>query len=81
MKLPEIKKEVKDFLSEDSGVITKENIIKTGILVGGVLALAKNVSAACARWDHSNDMGLAYDPASNTATGTHTHHAEHCSVT
>ena len=85
MKLPEIKKEVKDFLSEDSGIITKESIIKTGLLVGATLGLAKNVRAACGCpppvWCHTNSLSLGYDPDTSSATGSHAHHGEHSSCT
>jgi len=80
MKLPEIKKEVAEFLSEESGVITKESIIKTGIIIGGMLALAKTATAACEQYDHTNSLSLEVT-GGNTAIGSHNHHAQHCSLT
>ena len=84
MKLPEIKKEVKDFLSEESGIISKESVIKTGIVIGGILAAAKNVVGEHGfeenRVIHKNDIKLLHE-AGQPVNASHNHHANHSSFT
>ncbi len=46
VKLPEIKKKISSFLSKEDGKISKENLLKTGLVLGAVgIASAKLVSA------------------------------------
>ena len=79
MKLPEIKKEVKAFLSDESGVISKESILKTGIIIGGLLAAAKNTLAADNTVYHANN--IEFTRAGEEITAGHTHHANHSNFT
>ena len=79
MKLPEIKKEVKDFLSEESGIISKENIIKTGIVVGSILAATKNIFAADNTVYHANNIDIKN--IAGEVNASHSHHASHANFT
>lgn len=88
--LPKIKKKITSFLRKEDGKISKEKLMKAGILITIVsVANLKNANAACStshsNWcpphgntgSHCNELGLSYSAA--TATGTHSHHGNHCS--
>lgn len=79
-KIPKLKKKINAFLTKEDGKISKENLVKTGVLLGAVslgsVLAAKNTAAAVI---HSNSLGVSYDSAGSTATGTHGHHASHSS--
>ena len=83
VKIPQLKKKISSFLTKEDGKISKENLIKAGILLGSVALLSiKNVSADCpidtspnhddhcnTSTPHSSSLSLRY--AHPTATGSH----------
>lgn len=76
--IPKLKKKINAFLTSEEGKISKESLLKTGVMlsavvVGSVLA-ANNTSAEII---HRNDLSVSY--SAPTATGTHGHHASHSS--
>lgn len=72
-KLPEISRDIKEFISDESGFVSKDKILKAGFALGiASLLMANNVSAATT---HTNT--LSGSMAGNTLTGTHTHHGSH----
>lgn len=85
VQLPQLKKKVSAFLTKEDGKISKENLIKTGILVSiATVALTNSAKADCpmdtsvSHSDHCNAAGITY--ATTTATGSHSHsHSSHAS--
>jgi len=74
--IPKIKKSVKDFVEDENGIISKNNILKIGIAAGSIAILI----AATAYADHSkhtNDVSGNVDSDTKELTGTHTHHSVH----
>ena len=70
---PKIKKEVKHFVADESGVISKKNLLKTGIAIGGILALAHTVSAHhVSGWAHTNTLTIQ-ETDEGTYQGRHGH--------
>ncbi|MBU4069700.1 MAG: hypothetical protein KJ646_01850 [Nanoarchaeota archaeon] len=64
-KIPQIKKKIHAFLVGEEGKISKQSLLKTGLVLGGIAlgaATSQSVSAG-------NTLTLNY--ASGTATGTH----------
>ncbi len=45
--IPKFKKKLQGFLSDESGKITKEDVLKMGIVAMGVGGMVSDVSAAC----------------------------------
>ena len=77
-KLPKIKKELTHFICDERGGITKNSIIKTGMALGGLMALSESVAAHHVEsFNHSNSLSLSTGP--ETALGTHSHHGQHSS--
>ena len=75
-KIPKIKKELKKFIKDESGKISKKSILKAGAAVSMATFLATEVSAHHVQsFTHSNSLGLSY--SGDTATGTHTHNMIH----
>jgi len=78
IKLPQIKKELKHFISDESGGTTKSSIIKTGIALGGLMALSESVAAHHVEsYSHSNSLALSLE--SDAGVGRHSHHGQHSS--
>jgi len=86
-KIPKLKKKISSFLTKEDGRISKENLIKTGVLLSAAaMASLKMVKADCppdssvGHDDHCNDLTLSYGPP-GTATGAHNHaiHSSHSS--
>lgn len=83
--IPKLQKKISAFLVKEEGKISKEKILKAGILLGAVaLASVKTANASCPPApptngeDHCNNLGITYN--SGTATGTHEHeHGSHSS--
>lgn len=81
---PKLKKKITSFLAKEEGKISKESLIKTGILIGVVAGSAglasQEVNAGCASRSsyptHVNNLGAEYEEI--TASGTHGHHGSHC---
>ncbi len=75
-KLPEIKKNIKDFISDESGFVSKEKILKASFAVGfATLALVN--TAAADHTSHTNSISGSF--SGSTVTGSHTHHGSHSS--
>jgi hypothetical protein len=76
VKLPKLKKKICAFLTKEDGKISKEALIKTGILLSAAaVASIRDAGADCppntaaGHSDHCNQLGLSY--ASSTAVATH----------
>ncbi|HNX82423.1 MAG TPA: hypothetical protein PKL77_09800 [Candidatus Omnitrophota bacterium] len=82
-KIPQIKKDIKDFLSSEEGKISKKNIVKIGIstaIVGMMMdpqhAFAQhtdNVGAHTSDWQAANAGHNSHQPH----TSTHASHSAH----
>lgn len=84
VKIPKLKKKIGSFLRNEDGKISKQSLVKTGIIIASIGIMAKASSAACSplgggHQDHCNSpITVAY--ADTTATGTHNHgHNSHSS--
>lgn len=76
VQIPKLKKKISSFLKKEDGRISKENLIKTGLLVGAVgIGAIMATSGASAVIEHTNNLGVSYDGYS--VVGTHGHHASH----
>ncbi|MFH0831371.1 MAG: hypothetical protein V1886_00680 [archaeon] len=71
---PKIKQELKNFLNDEEGTISKDKIIKAGVILANIILMSQP-AAAHSQATHSNDLSQGY--ASGTATATHSHHASH----
>ncbi len=74
--MPKIEKTVKEFVKDEGGAVTKDNILKAGIFLGAA-SLALMGTAAADHTSHTNDLSASWDGMS--ATGTHSHHGQHTS--
>ena len=93
--IPKIKKKVKAFLTKEDGKISKDKLVKTGVLMTTITILtAASVESVCppissgTHDDHCNSLSVEYS-AQNGAKGTHSHgyhgshdsgHADGCSI-
>jgi hypothetical protein len=74
-KLPEIRRDVSEFISDERGLVSKEKILKATFALGvGSTILS---AAAHAQTTHSNTLTVQY--AEPNAAGSHSHHASHTS--
>ena len=71
---PKLKQELKNFLHDEEGTISKDKIIKAGIILANMVLMSQPV-AAHSQTTHGNSLSLAY--VSQQATATHSHHASH----
>lgn len=75
--IPQLKKKISSFLTKEDGKISKEVLIKTGVLLAAIAISSKAVKADCptdmsgGHSDHCNELGLTY--TGGVATGTHNH--------
>jgi len=72
---PKIKKNLKTFLTEEEGKITKKNVkriglglIMAGIAVSGLMQVDKTLAQTCSHSSHS----------SHGSHGSHGNHSSHC---
>ncbi len=73
-KLPEIKKTISAFLVGEEGKISKQSIVKAGVILSAVsLGIVKSTSAEIT---HENTMGELTYQGGVASTG-HAHHASH----
>ncbi len=89
MKIPRLKKKIRSFLTKEDGKISKEALLKTGILLSAAALASLNAAADCpadsslSHNDHCNDLSIGYDEPSAVATAGHNHghgsHASHAS--
>lgn len=82
LSLPAIRKTVTSFLLEEEGKISKESVLKLGVVVGGVSVMAGVANATHSQnIAHSQAISVSY--SSPTITATHSHydpaHASHAS--
>ena len=75
--IPKLKKKVSSFLTKEDGKISKENLIKAGVLLSAVaIASLKATEAGHSdshRNTHTNNLGLT--KIDEGAEGTHSHAA------
>ena len=79
-KIPEIKKNINAFLVGEDGKISKQSVIKAGVLLGAIsLGTVQTVIASHASTTpHSNTLGsITYDSSAGSAEMSHTHHTSH----
>ena len=78
---PKIKQSLKDFVEDESGIITKEAIIKGGIAIGGILTLSQSALAHHVEsYSHTNSLSLTIvDAEGEGAMGEHSHSVDHSS--
>lgn len=77
-KLPKLKRSLKDFIEDESGIINKETLLKGGIALGGILVLSQSVLAHHVQnYEHTNNLSLA--PKGESAMGEHEHSVRHVS--
>jgi len=70
--IPKIAKKVQDFVKDESGVISKKNILKTGILLGAAVTMV-NVVGGVHLNQHGNLLTLVTTPDPVTVTAEHSH--------
>ena len=76
MDLPEIKRDLVNFVKDEKGTMTKKNVLKAGLAIGTLIGLSTNVSAHhIDSYTHSNSLGLSYTEPEGI--GTHSHHYQH----
>jgi len=70
--IPKIVKKIEHFVKDESGIITKEKILKTGAILGVSITLAQVAHGV--HGTHANTLSeVQYDAATDTATATHSH--------
>lgn len=82
-----IKKDLKNFIKDESGFMTKENILKVGVGTIAALGMFSGVAKAApppcdGTYVHTSDNTLQWtgnDVGVKTVIPSHTHHAAHCS--
>jgi hypothetical protein len=76
-KLPEIKRDIKEFVRDESGFVSKDKILKAGFALG--MASMIFAGTAAAHTSHTNTFSQDFDDTSISLTGSHTHHGQHTS--
>ncbi len=84
-KIPKIKKELKKFVLDEEGTISKKSVLKAGIGLSAVTFLAHKVSAFHgAAYTHTNTLSVEPGSGNSGAKATHAHAVVHgqgyCSV-
>jgi hypothetical protein len=87
--IPELKKKITSFLAKEDGKISKDALIKTGILLGAAAVASLQAGAVCPvqsgqgddGWtyhDHCNALALAHNQTTGDVKATHTNdHSSH----
>jgi hypothetical protein len=75
-RIPKIEKSVKEFVRDESGAVTKDNILKAGIVLG-FASFALVGSAAADHSSHTNSFTASF--SGQSVSGQHTHHGSHTS--
>ena len=79
-KIPGIKKKVSAFLVGEEGKISRDSILKAGIMLGAVgISSAALSQSGAAQATHVNNILASYNSGTATISGTHTHHGSHSS--
>jgi len=73
---PTIKKILKDFVKDEEGIISKENLLKAGLAIGGLIALSQMVGAT--HVDTKSVMTVTYYPGTDEAHAEHSNHSQAC---
>ncbi|MDP6547373.1 MAG: hypothetical protein QF917_00220 [Candidatus Woesearchaeota archaeon] len=76
IKIPKLKKKISSFLTKEEGKISKEKLIKAGILLGAAALVSVNEVEATFT-PHKNVLTLDY--AKPSAIGAHSHAPSHSS--
>lgn len=74
-KLPQIKKEIRDFLSNEEGKIVKKDIVKIGLSLIALSAIFPSESSA----QHANYLTNENKRGRHTSHSSHASHASHAS--
>ena len=76
VKLPKIKKDVNAFLIGEEGKISKQSLMKAGVLLSAATIGAISESDdASAHYSHSNTISMSY--GSWTVSSDHSNHGSH----
>lgn len=77
-KLPEIKRDIKEFVSDERGFVSKDKILKAAFVLGAAsLFLASSAAAQADHTQHINELSSSF--SDQTLTGSHSHHGQHTS--
>ncbi|PIY83059.1 MAG: hypothetical protein COX96_08145 [Candidatus Omnitrophica bacterium CG_4_10_14_0_2_um_filter_44_9] len=82
-----IKKSFKSFMKDESGAMTKENVLKIGMGTMAALSIFSGIAKAAppdceGQYTHTSDNTLQWkgtDAGPKTLVPSHTHHTAHCS--
>lgn len=78
--LPQLKKKVSSFLTKEDGKISKEKLIKTGVIIGALAVASATVAAGHSSRPafntHTNQMSISGETTPGTATGIHSHNIQ-----
>ncbi len=75
-----IKKELKNFLVDEEGTMSKENILKIGIGSAAMVGfLGTADSAHAGSCSHSNSVGIGHSSLGGGCEKIYTTHSNHCS--
>ena len=72
-RLPEIKRDIREFVSDESGFVSKDKILKAAFVLGAASLLF--AGSAAAQTTHTNT--ISGDFSDQTLAGSHTHHGQH----
>ena len=71
--IPKIIKKIENFVQDESGIISKKNILKTGAVLGAIIAFA-NVAQGAHDVKHDNNIEmLEHVQADDQAVAEHSH--------
>jgi len=73
--IPKIIKTVGDFVRDESGIVSKKNILKTGALLGSAI-IAANIVHGGHDSRHTNSFYVDYDVEESRVTAEHNHGSE-----
>lgn len=87
MKFPELKKKVNAFLLDEEGKISKENMLKGGIVLSAIaVGLLQSAKLVAGGMEHKNNLGHVNSLSMGenqgetvSITGIHNHHMSHAS--
>ena len=72
---PKLKQELKNFLHDEEGTISKDKVIKAGIILSNILLMSQP-AAAHGQTTHTNSLS-APSFSGSQASASHSHHASH----
>ncbi len=75
--LPKVEKELKDFMADDQGKMTRKDVAKLGVSLA-VLGMMMQPETASAQYSHSNTaVATGGTCVSHTNVSTHSNHSNH----